>query len=162
MRLASERPKKLAALVSLGNALTLYPWTRGTYRALARLHVPIPDAYLVKVSHADALDAEAASKIVTYDRFPLRGVREVVRGGAFMRGEVSKIVCPTFIGHGERDHVCPPKNATWLKSHIGADDVTLRTYPRSAHMLAIDYDHARVARDVVAFLERVAQRPVEP
>jgi carboxylesterase len=160
MRIASEKPARLAGLVALGNALTLYPYMSGAYAAFDGLHVPIPDAYLVKVSHADALDRVAAEKVVTYDRFPLRAVREVVRGGVFMRGEVSTITCPTFIGHGQRDHVCPPKNATWLKAHIGSTDVTLRTYPRSAHMVAIDYDHAAVASDVTAFL--LAQRPVEP
>ncbi len=160
MRLASERPAGLAGLVALGNAVTLYPWMSGPYVAFDRLHIPVPDAYLTKVSHADALDRAAAANVVTYDRFPLRGVHEVTRGATFVRDVVRRIECPTFIGHGTHDHVCPTKNSWWLASHIGSKDVTLRIYANSAHMVAIDFDHAALAADVVTFLE--AQRPVDP
>jgi carboxylesterase len=162
LQLASERPAGLVGLVALGNAVTLFPWMSVPYAAFDRLHLPVPDVYLVKLSHADALDRVAAAKVVTYDRHPVRAAHEVNRGGAIVRREVARIDCPTFIGHGARDHVCPPKNAAWLASHIGSRDVTLRMYANSAHMVAIDFDHAALARDVLTFIEARAQRPVDP
>jgi len=160
LRLASERPAGLAGLVAIGNAVTLFPVMTAPYAAFDAVHAAVPDGYLVKLSHADALDRAAAEKVVTYDRHPLRAVREVIHAGPLVRALVGRIECPTFIGHGARDHVCPPKNAVWLASHVGSKDVTLALYSNSAHMVAIDFDHAELARDVLAFLR--AQRPVEP
>jgi carboxylesterase len=73
-----------------------------------------------------------------------------------VRAAVGRITCPALILHGRRDHVCSWRNARWLAEHIGSRDVSVRIFERSAHVLACDGERAEVAREVVAFVKRVA------
>ena len=93
--------------------------------------------------------------LVTYDRHPLRAALEVYRAGPRVRAVVPRIACPTLILHGKRDRVCSWKNATWLAAHVGARDVGVRIFEKSAHVLACDGERDEVAREVVVFVGRL-------
>jgi carboxylesterase len=155
MHLAAERPRALAGLIVLGNALELHRYASVPFGVARRLGVRVPDWYLVKFRAADMKDRAAAAKIATYDRHPLRAAFEVYLAGERVRREVSRIACPTLVLHGKNDRVCPPSNARWLASHVGAKDVTVRVYAESGHVIAADVDKDRVADDVLRFLARV-------
>lgn len=166
MQLATEAPAGLAGLVVMGNALFLSVYSDLPLGLFSRLK-RAPDAYLVKPRVADLEDRTLASAIVTYDRHPLRAAKEVYRAGIALRDRVSLVRCPTLVLHGRKDRVCPHTNARWLADHLTrAESVTLRVYPRSAHVLACDFDRDEVAAEVVAFLgarrDARAQTPVEP
>lgn len=159
LTLAAEVTPRLAGLVVLGNAIELAVHSRLPFQLFDRFHWPVPDAYLKKPRRADMEDREAAKRLTSYDRHPLRSAMEVYRAGVRVRPLVSRITCPTLILHGARDHVCPRKNAAWVADHLGSRDVTVRIYEHSAHVVAADFDRDAVARDVVSFLQRL---PVEP
>lgn len=159
MELASERPEGLAGLVVLGNALTLRFPTGAALALLERLGRPAPDVYLLKPRAGDLVDPAAMGTLVSYDRHPLRAALEVYRAGARVRALVGRIACPTLILHGRRDAVCSWRNAPWLAERIGAEDVSVRVFERSAHVLACDGERDAVAGEVTAFLERLAESP---
>jgi carboxylesterase len=150
----------VAALVLLGCAIELSPPLRAAFAFAQKTKMRLPDAYMPKPFGPDIRDKTLAGSIDAYDRHPVRAAMEVYRAGQQLLPHLSDVKCPTLVLHGERDRVCSVRGARELASLLGTPDVRIRTYPRSAHMLALDYDREEVARDVLAFLER--QRPVEP
>ena len=159
LALAAEGAPHVAGLIVLGNAVELAIHSSLPFRIFERFQWKVPDAYLLKPRRADMQDREAARKLTSYDRHPLRSAMEVYRAGLRVRALVPEITCPTLILHGAKDHVCPRKNAAWVADHVGSRDVTVRIYERSAHIVAADFDRDAVASDVVGFLQRL---PVEP
>ena len=157
MQLASERPDGLTGLVVLGNALTLHPLMRVPLGLWHRSGRPLPDVYLLKPLAGDLVDATAMGSLVTYDRHPVRAALEVYLAGKRVRERVDRIACPTLVLHGRRDRVCPWKNAVWLAGHlVGARDVSVRLFEKSAHVLALDGEREDVAAEVLKFIGRVS------
>jgi carboxylesterase len=155
MELASEHPEGLAGLVVLGNALTLNALARIPFDLWQRTGRPLPDVYLVKPLAGDLVDRSGLPSLVTYDRHPVRAALQVHLAGGRVRQRVQHIECPTLVLHGRRDRVCPWKNAAWLVDHIGARDVSVRIFEKSAHVLAWDGERDEVAGEVSAFLHRL-------
>jgi esterase/lipase len=116
---------------------------------------PLPDVYLLKPLAGDLVDPTAMGSLVTYDRHPVRAALEVYLAGERVRERVGRIECPTLVLHGRRDRVCPWKNAVWLAEHVGARDVSVRLFEKSAHVLAWDGERDEVAGEVVRFLARM-------
>lgn len=146
--------KDVAALVLLGCAIELSPPLRAAFGFAQKTKMRLPDAYMPKPFGPDIRDKTLAGSIDAYDRHPVRAAMEVYRAGQQLLPHLSDVTCPTLVLHGERDRVCSVRGARDLASRLGTSDVRIRTYPRSAHMLALDYDREDVARDVVSFLER--------
>ena len=156
MQLASEELEGVAGLVVLGNALTLGASSRWPLGLWARSGRPMPDIYLLKPRPGNLVDPSCCDELVTYDRHPLRAALEVYRAGHRVRGVVGRIRCPTLVLHGRRDVVCPWSNAPWLAAHTGTRDAMVRIFDRSAHVLAWDGERDAVAREVTAFVARIA------
>ena len=146
--------KDVSALVVLGCALHLAPGLRAAFRLAQAAKVRLPDVYLARPFGPDIRDKTLASSIGGYERHPVRAAMEVYRAGQSIRARLAQVTCPTLALHGEHDRVCSIKGAYELVSLLGTRDVRVRTYARSAHMLALDHDREEVARDVIAFLER--------
>jgi carboxylesterase len=159
LELAAEDLPGVAGLVVMGNALTLAAHSSIPLGIMDRLGIPVPDAYLVKGRTGDLVDPAAMDDLVSYDRHPLRSSLEVYRAGPRVKRVVGRIGCPTLVLHGKRDHVCPWRNAPWLAERLRegtCPDVSLRLFERSAHVLACDGERAEVAREVLAFVKRLA------
>jgi carboxylesterase len=159
MQIASEAPYDgtdgVVGLVAMGNALTLQPHTSLPLGLVDRLGWRMPDVYLLKPRAGDLVDKAAMGLLVTYDRHPMRAALEVYRAGARVRAVVGSIRCPTLVLHGRKDLVCSWRNAAWLGDHVGAADVTVRVFERSGHVIACDGEREDVAREVIAFAERL-------
>jgi carboxylesterase len=156
LQLASEQPEGLAGLVVLGNAVTLHPLMRVPLALWHRTGRPLPDVYLLKPLAGDLVDPTAMGSLVTYDRHPVRAALEVYLAGKRVRERIGRVECPTLVLHGRRDRVCPWKNAVWVAEHLGARDVSIRIFEKSAHVLAWDGERDEVAGEVVKFLARLA------
>jgi len=150
----------VAALVVMGCAVELSPPLRAAFGIVQKTKLRLPDAYMPKPLGPDIRDKTLVGSIQDYDRHPVRAAMEVYRAGRALLPRLSNVTCPTLVLHGERDRVCSVRGARELASQLGTRDVRIRTYARSAHMLAMDYDRDEVAADVLSFLDR--QRPVEP
>lgn len=152
LSLALESPGP-DALVLLACALRMSPPLRAGFRLLSGAK-RLPAVYVPKPFGPDLRDRTLLASIQAYDKQPLRAAMEVYRAGKRLRGELGRVKCPTLLLHGERDHVCDPAGSREALSSLGTTDVHLRTYARSAHMLALDYDRASVAHDVINFCKR--------
>jgi carboxylesterase len=152
LELATERP--LRGLVLLGCALRLSAPLRATFALAARTGWKLPDAYIPRPLGPDIRDKTLAASIGGYDRHPIRAAMEVYRAGRALAPHLGEVKCPTLILHGELDRVCDVAGAREVAAALGTPDVRVRTYPRSAHMLALDFDRDDVARDVISFCER--------
>ncbi len=155
MQIASERPRGLAGLVVLGNALILGIASRLPLGLWARTGWRMPDVYLTKPRAGDLSDPTHENDLVTYDRHPMRAALEVYRAGPRVSAEVNLIECPTLILHGRQDHVCPWRNASWLSKHIGSREVSVRLFEQSAHVLCWDRERDEVAGEILTFLARL-------
>lgn len=70
-----------------------------------------------------------------------------------VREALSEVRVPVLVGHGARDTLVPPKNGPCLHRALTQAPVRrLRRYPRSDHVVTLDYDRKRVVQDVVDFL----------
>jgi carboxylesterase len=145
----------VAALVLLGCAIELSPPLRAMFKLAHWSKMRLPDAYMPKPLGPDIRDKTLAASITAYDRQPVRAAMEVYRAGQRLLPHLSNVTCPTLVLHGERDRVCSVRGARELASLLGTPNVRIRTYARSAHMLALDYDREEVARDVLAFMDRL-------
>jgi carboxylesterase len=152
MDLAADRPEGLAGLVVLGNAITLMPPVQAALSFVHRRGLRLPDWYLLKLWSSDLRDREARATIAAYDRDPLRAALEVYRAGRHVEERLAEIVCPVLIAHGAKDRVCPARNARYVADRVRSRQVTVRVYPRSAHLVAADLDRREVAADVLAFV----------
>ncbi len=148
--------KDVSALVLIGCAIRLSPPLAATFGVARAAKIPLPDAYMPKPLGPDIRDKTLAAQIESYDRHPIRAAMEVYRAGKRLVPRLSQVTCATLALHGERDRVCNPRGSHELVSLLGTRDVRVRTYARSAHMLALDHDREEVARDVIRFLERMA------
>jgi carboxylesterase len=155
LQIASERPAGLAGLVAMGNALTVRPHTSWPFALWELTRRPLPDVYLLKPRAGDLVDPRAMNEIVSYDRHPVRAGLEVYRAGKRLLGEVHRVECPTLILHGKRDMVCHWQNAPRLAELVGAKDVSVRLFERSAHVLCCDCERDEVIREVVTFVRRM-------
>lgn len=144
----------VSGLVLMGCAIELSPPLRAAFGVVQKTKMRLPDAYMPKPFGPDIRDKTLASSIDDYDRHPIRAAMEVYRAGRRLLPRLGAVTCPTLVLHGERDRVCSLRGARELASLLGTQDVRIRTYPRSAHMLALDYDREEVAHDVLAFLDR--------
>jgi len=69
--------------------------------------------------------------------------------------EIPAVKAPILILHAEEDDMSSIRNAQYLLEHIGSVDKTLITLTDSYHMIPIDRERERVAREAVAFLNRL-------
>lgn len=160
LSLAAEHA--LPGLVVMGCALRLSAPLRAAFQIAEATRLRLPDAYLGKPFGPDIRDKTLAAEIGAYDRHPIRAAMEVHRAARIVSARLGDVRCPVLVQHGARDRVCSPRAVRDLEAGLGSRDVRVRIYPRSAHMLALDYDREEVATDVVRFLERVRYAPVEP
>jgi len=157
-----ERRDAISGLVVLGCALRLSGPLRAAFGLASAARLRLPDAYVRKPFGPDLRDKTLAASVTAYETNPVRAAMEVHRAGKRVGARLGDVLCPVLVLHGARDRVCSPRAARDLAESLGSRDVRVRTYPRSAHMLALDFDREQVATDVVRFLDRVRQRPVEP
>lgn len=68
------------------------------------------------------------------------------------RPEIPSVTVPTLIIQGRKDSVVEPSQAAWLSDRLGSREKRLMWMERSDHLVALDYDRERVAREVVDFL----------
>ena len=104
-------------------------------------------------------DRSAAARITTYDRHPLRAALAVYLAGKRARARAASITCPLLNLHGAKDVVCRPANAAWLAANAGTRDVRLRMLARSGHVIGCDVEKEIVAREVLAFVQRLDAPP---
>lgn len=165
LELAATDPEGLVGLVLLGNAIRLTAPVRGVLGFVDRRSWRLPDWYLLKAWSADVRDPEQRTRILAYDRDPLRAALEVYRAGRRVEPRLPLVRTPALVIHGQKDRVCPVSNAAYVAERLGSPRVTTRILPASGHLVAADVERESVAEEVSRFVDEAAQPqrvPVEP
>lgn len=155
--LASRHPDRCAGLVLFANAVRLASPFPSLALSLASL-AHVPDFALPKTKGPDIQDPDARATHTTYEAQPFHAARSLQLAGARVLEQLTKVKCPTFIGHGALDHTAPPANASLVADRVGTTDVEVHLFARSGHILTKDFDRDEVRDGVLAFVKRVLAR----
>jgi carboxylesterase len=156
MKLAALYPQDVRGLIVLANALRLLaPYPAWPLWALNRLHVP--DFALPKSKGPDIADPKARAAHLTYSAQPMRAAADLQSTGKTILPLLPRVRCPTFIAHGQDDHVCPVSNAWLVADAVGTNDVEVVILPRSWHIVTKDLDAAELSARLRLFLRRLLQ-----
>ena len=86
------------------------------------------------------------------DRFPGRGMAEMHRLGRALKKQLPHMRTPTLILHAREDDLSAPRNACYIRRHIGAPS-ELRWVDDSYHMIHIDRQYRQVADCTADYFE---------
>jgi carboxylesterase len=145
LHLASRRP--VARLVLLAPFLAiryshLIPIRPAVYMRLAARVIPNLRRRAPAVRDPEMKRVCAAS--ACYRTFSLGAALSALELIEEVKPLVPSIRVPTLIIQGRLDTVVEPRNATWLRDHLGSERKELVILPRSDHLVALDRDRDRV------------------
>jgi carboxylesterase len=103
---------------------------------------------------APVRDPEARRRIdslVRFETFSLRATVSALELIDLVKPLVPTIRAPTLILQGRLDTVVDPLGAAWLALHLGSTVKQWLEFPRSDHLLALDYERDRVVAASTSF-----------
>lgn len=145
IRLAVERPERVAALALLSTPL----WLSTPARAAASIGRLVP--YLPKhgIDVSDPIERKAASG---YRFWPLLALRSLLDLAALARAQTGRVGAPALVLHARNDHVAALACADELERTLGGP-VRRVTLERSFHLLTRDVEREEVARLIGVFFQ---------
>lgn len=122
-----------------------------------RRHVLLPAASLFLRSVAGTGNdiKKMGANELSYERIPLRAVREVSRLMKAVRSALPVISIPILVFHSGDDHVIPGDNGPFVIEHVGSEDKELVTLADSYHVATLDNDAPMIFERTAGFVERV-------
>ncbi|MCC5950903.1 MAG: alpha/beta fold hydrolase [Acidimicrobiia bacterium] len=167
-RLAARCDRVVVAGLSMGGTLTLWvaaehPEVAGIICINALIEDPGPMreaiAELVE-SGMEVMDgigsdiADPDSVEIAYPGTPLRPLQTLIAAGDELRPRLGDITCPALVMTSPQDHVVTPSNSDVLAASVGGP-VERVSLDRSYHVATLDYDRDLIAKEAVAFAQRV-------
>ncbi len=148
MSLALAEVGAIDALVVVGTPLRLRPaWLPWLIPVLKRVKRFAP-----KDQGSDICDPEARARHPGYSVMPLASVHELIRLQARVTAELSRIEAPILVAHGALDSTAHPSDAERIADSVSSLHCERLVLERSAHVVFVDYDGARLAEAVAEFL----------
>jgi carboxylesterase len=147
----ARRTPELRAVASLGAPLWLPATITTAVRALrfvtrARL-LGIP-----KSGGSDIRDPVVKAGFPTMRELPLAALESLIDFQPRVRARLHEIKTPLLVIHADQDHVAPPACAPELMRRVASRDRRLVTLPESFHIVTVDVERERVAREVGDFI----------
>jgi carboxylesterase len=169
--LAARCPKVVVAGLSMGGTLTL--WVAAHRPGVGGIVVVngaiAPTDVALRSGLQELIDsgtefipgvgndvADDSVKELAYDQVPLKALLSLFDASDEMQSSLAAITCPALIMNSPNDHVVPPAASDHLASALRGP-VTRVTLERSYHVATIDYDKDLIAREAVAFAQRVTK-----
>ncbi len=87
---------------------------------------------------------------------PARAVFEISDLQKDISAELQRIANPILMLHGRGDRVAPRSNIDIVRKGVKSDIVEVVVFPRSRHVITLDYEKDEVARATVEFFQRFA------
>ena len=149
--LAHDHPARVDGLVLLAPALELALAGRvaavlGRLPALGRVVVP-------KTAGSDVRDAEMRARNPCLDGVPLGAVSELEALAAQVDRGLPGIVAPALVVASRHDHTVTFGGARRLARRIGSGPARMLALEESWHLVGIDVERDRCAREAVEFLD---------
>jgi len=89
-----------------------------------------------------------------YSRYPLNGLRAMLRLNRHIRSELHRVTLPTLVMHSRNDITVPYENANLVIDAISSEDKALIAYDHSGHVLPDGPEKEKVWADILDFLTR--------
>jgi carboxylesterase len=156
MRLAVSRPRDVRALVVLATPLRL-PWTSTMMIRMALLMPaalrPSSFSTIAKPHGPNVSDRAMAAGLHSLNGYPIHALGDLLALMSDARTLLPRVTQPVLVVHGDLDAIVPRRQADALAAGLtNSERVTRLDLAGSAHLIAIDRDRDRLAREVIAFL----------
>lgn len=169
LALAADPDLDVSAIMPLATTLKWDGWGMPWYRVLAPLAYYTPLRFLysfperwpfgVKDERLRTWIArqmrETGNSLAGAAVLPMVSVYQALRLARHARRRLARITAPALVIHAREDDVASPRNARWVMEGLGSRDKRLVMLEDSYHMVTIDREKERVARECIAFLGSV-------
>lgn len=150
--LATRRPVSRLVLLAPFLAIRfggLIPFHPSTYlRPIARF---LPDLPRRPAPVRDPEARRRLESVVRFRTFSLRATLSALELIDRVKPLVPTIRTPTLILQGRLDTVVDPSGAAWLARHLDSTSKQMLCFPRSDHLLALDFERDRVVAASTSF-----------
>ena len=150
LHLATQRPERLAGVVTVAAALQLRVAGRFLLPLLAR------SGRLAAVDARNAFaDATLAAGTTNYARAPISAVATLNVFGKLVERELPQVRVPLLTIYTPQDRVVVPAKALVIHERAGTPPAQKRllAFPNSGHEMLQDRDHTAVCAAIIAFIE---------
>lgn len=103
---------------------------------------------------SDIRDNAARERHPSYPVMPLSSVHELQRLQRVVRSRLSQISCPILVAHGAYDKTADPEDSRKIIAGVSSDVREQLVCELSGHVVPVDYDGARLAKQAAEFLSR--------
>ena len=109
--------------------------------------------YFHKPGGSDIHDASARGIHPGSRLMPLRAALNLIELSDYLRPKLSALEQPALLIHSRNDHVCPfARNVDFVMSNLGGKQKRLVALEESFHVITVDSEKERVAREVAEFI----------
>ena len=170
-RLAGSHARVYVVGLSLGGLLALSLCQRRPVEGAVVLAAPIELSLLVRVAvrvlapvvrsipkTSDIVDPEALARHPGYKRMPLGAVRELMRLQREVERDLARVQAPLRLIYSRADRTVNYADAERIRSQVSAPDPRVVTLEKSGHVMPVDLERERVAREVVDFFSELEAR----
>jgi len=159
-RLAIEQGEAVSAIVMLAPAFFLPPKMRFVLRLLRPIVGRTDLLYVHKDGGSDIHDSGARRKHPGNRLIPIKAALNLVALSNYIRPKLGEIEQPALIIHGRKDRTCPfEKNTHFAMNHIGGARKRLIVLEESFHVITVDSEKERVAREIIEFVSEFRAQP---
>ncbi len=148
MNLAAHYP--FDALVTLAGFVFLTDW-RLKLLPVARHLI----RYQYKSKGPDIKNKEAKKRSVSYHKYPVKSIQQLLALIDHVRGDLMDIHIPTYLVHARRDHVVPYSNLDYLYNHIGSKIKKRLLVENSYHIVSVDNDKELIFEEIETFFKKL-------
>jgi carboxylesterase len=159
-RLAIEQGEALAAIVMLAPAFFLPRPARMLLWAIRPAAKLANRVYLHKPGGSEIHDAAARRIHPGNHLLPLKAALSLTELSANVRPKLGEIDQPALLIHARKDRTCPfEKNTRFVMRHLGSSRKRLVALEESYHVITVDSEKERVAREVTEFVSEFRAVP---
>ena len=115
---------------------------------------------VVKNIPLDVADASVRPQVIHAGFTPIATACSLFDLADQTRSGIGSITCPLLVLHGRLDRVADPRESERLIEQVQSNPKRLIRLDRSAHLLPMDYDKARVFAETIAFIREQEARRV--
>jgi carboxylesterase len=163
-RLAMDQREAVGGVVMLSPALFLPLSKRIALQLIQSARGFADRIYVHSPSGSDIHDAAARSIHPGSRLMPLSAALSLMELSAHVRGRMPELTQPTLVIHARNDHTCPfAKNVEFAMSHAGSANKRAIVLEESFHVITVDSEKQRVARETADFVGqfRQASQPLQ-
>ncbi|ASN05783.1 alpha/beta hydrolase [Virgibacillus necropolis] len=150
--------------LSMGGTLSLYmaenhPEVQAIVLINAAVNVPEMET-ASQIEDARFLDAIGSDikklgiKELAYEKTPVQSIKEILKLMEEVKGDLSRITCPTLIFVSDEDHVVPPDNANIIYNDIRSEIKEIHHLKDSYHVATLDNDQQFIIEKTLNFIKK--------